>query len=145
MARFLTAADIVIVLSCPDVIGGPFQLQGFAAEDVFDTDNLAVAEVAMGVDGILSAGFVPREVVQRYTLQADSQSVDYFEAVYAQQVAQRAVYAFTGVLTLPAVGKTYNGSRGFLTGYSPTPAGRKILQPRQFAITWQSMSPGPSA
>lgn len=143
MARFLTAADIVITLSVPDVFPAPFQLQGFATDDVFDTDDLDIAETQMGVDGNLSAGFVPREVKQRFMLQADSLSIDYFEQIYAAQVQQGRVFPFTGVQRIPAVEKAYNGSRGFLTGYKPTPSGKKTLQSRAFGITWQSLLPGP--
>lgn len=143
MARFLTAADIVIVLSVPDVFGAPFQLQGFATEDVFNTDAIEISETQMGVDGNLSAGYVPREIPQKFMLQADSTSIDYFETIYARQVAQRAVYPFTGIFTIPAAEKTYNAVRGFLKGYSPTPSVGKVLKPREFGITWQTMSPGP--
>lgn len=145
MARFLTAADIVIILSAPDVFPAPFQLQGFATDDVFSTETLDIAETMMGVDGVLSGGYVPREIKQRFMLQADSLSIDYFEAIYAAQVAQRALYAFTGVFTIPAAEKTYSASRGFLTGYMPTPSIKKVLQPREFSITWATMSPGPAA
>lgn len=144
MARFLTAADIVATLSLPDIFPSPFQLQGFATEDVFSTDSLDIAETMMGVDGKLSGGYVPREVKQTFMLQADSASVDYFEQIYAAQVAARQLYAFTGVFTIPAVEKTYNGNRGFMTGYKPLADAKKVLQSRAFVITWETMSPGPA-
>lgn len=144
MARFLTAADIVITLTNPAVFSAPFTLQGFATDDVFSTESLDIAETAMGVDGKLSAGYVPKPVMQRIMLQADSPSIDYFEAIYAAQVAQRATYPFTGVMVIPATEKTYNGNRGFLIGYSPTPTAKKTLQPREFGLAWENLSPGPN-
>jgi hypothetical protein len=145
MARFITAADAVIILSCPAVYPTPFQLQGFATDDVFSTDSIDIAETMMGVDGRLSGGYVPREVRQTFNLQADSESIDRFETIYSTQVTQRAIYAFSGVFTLKSVQRTYNASRGFLTGYTPSPTAKKVLQPRQFIITWEGFSPGPSA
>lgn len=141
--RTLTAADALITLSIPDVFGAPFNLDGFATDDVYDMPEIDVAETAMGVDGRLSAGFVFRPVTQAYMLQADSLSVDNFEQLYSQQQQNHQVYVITGVTTLLAVGKQYAMSRGFLRNYSPAPAGKRILQPRRFGIEWQSVLPQP--
>ena len=62
MAKTLTMANAVITLVVPAIELGPFQLQRFAADDVFNTGELDVAETSMGVDGNLSAGFVFRGV-----------------------------------------------------------------------------------
>lgn len=143
MPRSLTAADAVIILSFPDVFSAPFQLQGFAADDVFNTDAIDIAETSMGVDGRLSAGYVPREVPQNYMLQADSPSIDRFEQIYAAQVAGRVIFRCTGTIMLRSTEKTYSGSNGVLSNYTPTPAAKKILQPRAFRVTWESLLPAP--
>ncbi len=141
--RTLTAADTLITLSVPDVFGAPFTLAGFATDDVYDAPELDVAETAMGVDGRLSAGFRFVPVMQAFMLMADSLSIDAFETIYSQQQQNRAVYAFTGLTTLLAVGKQYAMTRGFLRNYSPMPAGKRILQARHFGIEWQSVLPQP--
>ena len=53
MAKTLTAANSVILLTIPSLFPVAQQLQGFSAEDVFDTDQLDTAETMMGVDGKL--------------------------------------------------------------------------------------------
>ena len=58
-------------------------------------------------------------------------------------MAQRAIYRVDGVFTLRSTEKVYNGTRGVLSNYSPTPGARKILQPRPFRVTWETLLPSP--
>jgi len=141
MARTLTAANSILMLSIDGLFAVPQQLQGFAADDIFDTDSVAPAETSMGVDGKLSGGWVPQEIKQNITLQADSRSVDLFEAWYAAQQTARELYYATGSIYMPAVERKYSMVRGILSGAMVTPNAKKILQPRKFTITWQSVSP----
>lgn len=141
----LTAANAVIMLSIPLVFPTPQQLQGFAADDVFSTDPLNSAETMMGVDGRLSAGFVFVSVKQNYSLQADSASVAVFEEWFAAQQSSKDLFPANALVVLTAVGKKWTMTRGFLTGFPPIPDAKKILQPRRFAIEWESVSPAAAA
>src|ERR1700692_2768327 len=100
----ITAANAVYILSIPNVLLAPTQLQGFAADDIFDTEPLEAAETLMGVDGILSAGFVFVRVPQSITLQADSASNVVFDAWWTQEQANKTKYAASGQIRLPAIG-----------------------------------------
>lgn len=137
----LTASNSVIMLSITGLFPIPQQLQGFAADDVFDTDVLESAEVLMGVDRRLSGGFVAVPVKQNYSLQADSLSIFVFDTWWSAQQQAGDVFTANGLVVLPAVGKKWTMSRGFLTGYKPTPDVKKLLQPQKFSITWESMLP----
>lgn len=141
--KTLTAANSVILITVPSLFPIPQQLQGFSADDVFGIDALTTAEVQMGVDGKLSAGWVPQAIVQNFTLQADSDSIAIFEALYTAQQVAREVYPIVGLVRLPAVKRSYAMPKGFLTNYAPIADGKKILQPRKFAITWESISVAP--
>ena len=141
MARTLTAANAVLFIGVAGLFDVPQQIQGFATDDVFDVDNIAPNETAMGVDGKLSAGFVPVAVKQGFTLQADSPSVDFFEQWFAAQRAAREVYFATGSTYLSSVERKYAQVRGVLTDYNPMPTAKKILQPRKFSVLWESVSP----
>lgn len=138
--RTITAANSILLLSVASVFPTPVQLQGFAADDVFDTENVQTVETMMGVDGRLSAGFTPAPVVQNFTLQADSPSNDIIEAWFLAMQTVREAFPATGSIRLPATRRAYTLRRGFLTGYTPTPAGKKVLQPRRFTITWESVT-----
>lgn len=141
MAGSITAANAVFMLSITGLFTVPQQLQGFAADDVFDTEAIEPAEVVMGVDGKLSGGFVYVPTKQNITLQADSGSVDLFEQWQKAQRAARDLYYAQGSVVLPGLSKAYTMTRGILSSYSPLADAKKTLQPRKFAITWESVSP----
>lgn len=136
----LTAANSVITLSIAGVFPAPQQLQGFDVDDVFSTEAVAPAETKMGVDGILSGGWVPTEKKVTYTLQADSASNEVFDAWNDfQQQTQEAAIA-QGNVFLPGLNRIYTKTRGFLTGYTAIADVKKLVQPRKFIITWQSIT-----
>ena len=139
----LTSANAVLLLTIDGVYSSPQQLQRFATDDIFDVDAVQSAETAMGVDGYLSAGFVWNEKVQRITLQADSPSNTIFETWNSAMESSQEVFACSGSITLKSVNRKFTMIRGILTSYAPIPSGKKILQPRTYAITWQKISPAP--
>lgn len=135
----LTAANSVITLSIAGVFGVPQQLQGFDVDDVFSTEAVQPAETKMGVDGILSGGWVPTEKKVTYTLQADSPSNEIFDTWNDFQQQQREVAIAQGGVMLPGLNLAFVKTRGFLTGYTAIADVKKLLQPRKFTITWQSV------
>jgi hypothetical protein len=137
----ITGATAIVTLSIPNLFPAPQQLQGFATDDVFTTNELASAEVMMGVDGVLSGGFVFVPVEQHYALQADSPSVFIFDTWWATQQQVQDLYYATGVTILKPVGKKWAMTKGILTRYKPTPDAKRLLQPQRFQITWQSITP----
>lgn len=141
--KTLTAANSVILLTVPGLFDTPVQLQGYATDDVFDTDAIEPAETMMGVDGKLSAGWVPKEIKQSYTLQADSDSVQIFDVWYQAQQRVREILRCSGTVILPAVAQKMILSRGVLTSFQPATA-KKVLQPRKFTITWESLRSVPN-
>lgn len=137
----ITGATAIVMLTIPGLFDVPFQLQGFAADDVYDTDELASSETLMGVDGKLSGGFVYVPVNQRYALQADSPSIIFFDTWWTTQQQIRDVITVNGLVSIPSVGRKYSMQNGFLTGYKPIPDAKKLLQPQRFAITWERVFP----
>lgn len=137
----ITGANAIIMLSIAGLFTTPQQLQGFAADDIFDTDSLESTETMMGVDGKLSAGFVFVPVKQNYSLQADSPSNRLFELWWATQQSARDVFRANGVVMLNAVGSKWTMRNGALTSFSPIPAVKKLIQPRKYTITWESALP----
>jgi len=142
MAKSLTSANCVIMLSVAGLFPVPQQLQGFAAEDIFDADAVDNAETVMGVDGKMSAGWIPNIIKLGITLQADSDSIAFFERWYAAEQSVREKYFATGSIYLRAVEREFILTRGALRNYAPLPNGKKILQPRKFTIDWEAMSQG---
>lgn len=139
----ITAANANLTLAIPPLFNTPQQLQGFAADDVYDLDEIESVETLMGVDGTLSGGFVWKPQPQTIMLQADSPSAALFDTWYSQQVAARTTYVANGVITLPAIGLKFVQTTGYLTGYKPAGA-KKLLTPRRFRITWNLVLPAPA-
>jgi hypothetical protein len=121
----------------------PQQLQGFSDGDAYSVDSVDVAEVVMGVDGVMSSGYVPQIKTMNIVLQADSASNTFFEAWYAAQEAAKETYAAFGVIRQPGVSRSYILTNGVLVGYSALSDGKKILQPRKFSIKWTSIVGAP--
>lgn len=139
--RTITAANSVLMLSVAGLFDVPQRIQGFSADNITSTDSLASKETMMGVDGRLSAGWVAVAVPQTITLQADSPSADFFDALLQAEETAREAYVLTGSLVLPAIGKKYAMTRGFLTGILKFPTIGRTLQPRAFTILWERVSP----
>jgi len=140
----ITSANASYTLVIPGVFTGPVQLHGFAAEDIFSTEALETGELKMGVDGELAAGFVFNPVKQTVMLMADSDSGDIFDTWNAFEYQQTIKIPASGVISLPAINRVYNMSRGFLMGWKPIPDAKKTLQERQFGITWNRIQPAPT-
>ena len=141
MATTITGANAIVTLQIPSLFPVPQQLQGFAADDIFDTDALESAETLMGVDGIMSAGFVFVPVNQHYSLQADSPSNFIFDTWWATQQLLQDLFLANAVVILPAIGTKWALTKGALVSYKPITDVKKLLQPRRHTIRWQTAIP----
>ena len=140
----ITAANSNIQLVLPPLFTSPQQLQGFAADDVYDVPEVESVETLMGVDGVLSGGFVFKPIEQHYMLQADSPSISFFDVWYLQQVAGLTTYVASGVTVIPALGKQFIMTNGYLVGYKPLPQAKKLLQAQRFRIRWNLVAANPT-
>ena len=137
----LTGANAVFMLGITDVFDVPQQLQGYAADDAFAAEPVETTEISMGVDGRMGAGFVFVPYRMRIILQADSDSNDLFDDWDAAQRITRQVFRATGIVIMLDLGKKWTLARGVLSSHIPIPGVKKLLQPRNYAITWESISP----
>lgn len=139
----ITAANSIITLAVDSVFPAPVQLQGFAADDVFDIETIETTETLMGVDGFLSGGFVFVPIKWNIALQADSLSNFLFDAWFSAQTAARDTFTANGEVVLPTLHVSFILTNGYLTTYKPAPDGKKLLQPRKYGITWNTIQPIP--
>lgn len=140
----ITSANSVIMLAVPGVFNAPQALQQFAADDIFTNDPVPAAEVAMGVDGFLAAGFVFAPVQWSVSLMADSPSNNFFDTWYQANVKAVDVFRCNGTLVLPSLQKKFSLINGALTTYRNLPDAAKTLRSRSYVITWQAVSPAPT-
>jgi hypothetical protein len=138
----LTAANAVITITQPILFSQPQQLQGFQADDVFDLEQIENIETVMGVDGVMSYGFVWKVQPQTIHLQADSPSNAIFDVIQTQQIAAQTAYPMNGVISLPAMKLKIILTNGVLSAYK-LPGAKKLVTPRNYRITWNLAVPAP--
>jgi hypothetical protein len=141
MVKTLTSANNVLVLAVPGLFDVAQHIQGFANDDAFNFSDPETGETLMGVDGILSFGWIPAPFDQTIMLQADSNSIQFFDDWYMGEQQAREKLPASGTVQLPSIGKTYNLVRGVLKSPSIVPGVKKLLQPRKFVITWNFVQP----
>lgn len=139
MARTLTNANSVLTLAVADLDIGPVQLQGFGTNDMFDTTAIKSAEVMVGVDGVKSQGYIAFLVPFKFTLQADSLSIDVMDAIQEAQEAARETYELSMSLSAPGLGKLWTFINGTITEFKKTPKGEKLMQAQSYEITFGKM------
>ena len=71
----ITSSNGIFMLSAVGLYNVPVQIQGWAADDAFASEEVEFMEKYMGVDGKMSAGFTPYIVPLDFNLQADSASI----------------------------------------------------------------------
>ena len=139
----ITSANAILIIGSANIFPNAQQLQGFAADDIFDVDAIASAQTSMGVDGLLSAGFVFEQLKQTITLQADSPSGYVFDNIYAYERQTVSKQVITATFKFTSIGVQFIINKGFMTSYTPMAAGKRILQPRRFSLEWEAPIPGP--
>lgn len=137
----ITSANAVIMLAVPGVFPVPQSIQQFSAEDIFTNDPVQANEVAMGVDGHLAAGFVYTAVSWSVSLMADSPSNAFFDTWYNTMKRNVESYRCNGTIWLKSVNQKYDMVNGALTTYRNMSDAARVLRPRAFVITWESVSP----
>ena len=131
----ITSTNSVFKLSVPS-LGINATLEGYAADTAFTTDIVEVTENRIGVDGQKSAGYLPVLYDQTVSLQADSNSIQIFDIIYAEMVLTRNAVFLEGVIELPGVSRVYTLTNGTLRNYKPIADVERVLEPIQFQINW---------
>lgn len=139
----ITSASAVIMFTAGVVFPTPYQLQQFAADNVLGCDPIKAAEIQMGVDGNLTAGFINSPTSQNYYLMADSPATYFFDQLYFQEKSQQDKIPIFGTIAFPAVKKKWAMVKGFLEDYPPVPGAAKTLKELVYRVVWQSALPQP--
>ena len=139
----ITSSNSVFMLAITGLYDSPQRIVGYTGDTGFAMESVDSVETAMGIDRRFSAGWIPSEVRQTITLQADSPSNDLFENWYAAQQTIGEIYFASGRIVIPALRKEYVNTEGVLKGYTPMAEVGKTLRPRVFMITWGFSVPNP--
>ena len=136
----ITSANSSLVLNAPDVFTTPLNVQGYATDDAFDTEMVDSAEAKMGVDGLMSAGYTPFITKQTVHLQADSPSIQYFDAILEAMEAAQEIFYVSATIVLPSTQRVYTFNKGVMTKAKKLPDAKKLLEPVAYEFSWESVS-----
>lgn len=145
MPNTITSANSVFTLLIPGVFPAPLNLEGYATDDAFSSDSVESSETMMGVDGKMAAGFTPFITPVTIALMANSPSRIIFDTWLNAEVAAKEVFPADATLLIPSIGMSYIMKNGVLRKGKRLPDGKKVLQPVQFTIDWESVTPVPVA
>lgn len=140
MATSITSANSIFTLVVAGLFPVPVQLRGYSTDRAFTTEAIDLAEVQMGVDGRMTAGYMPMPTKQTITLQADSPSKDIFTTLIQAMKTAREVFYISGSIALPSTGESFTLTRGILTNVKQIPDAQKVLQPVDYVITWEAIN-----
>lgn len=135
----ITAANSALSIAVNDLYPLPQSIEGYAADDAFTADAVDQAEIVMGVDGKLSAGFIFNPVRMTITVMPTSPSWAIFENWANAQRTAREVYTANATITLPGPRRKYTLTNGVLTSTKAFADVRKTIQPVPFVITWEKV------
>lgn len=139
--KTITAANSIFLLAVATVYPVAQRIEGFSADTAWMFDEVSNAEVIQGVDGQMSAGWLPHLTPMTVILQPDKNGIEIFQNwALAEESIREKLYA-SGTISLPAIGKRYVLSNGVLTGFNPAPDAKKTLAPLTYKITWESIVP----
>jgi hypothetical protein len=140
-ASTITSANSNVTVTVQGLFNTGVALQGYSTDKAWDTAAVVATETQIGVDGRKTAGLVYNAIKQTFSFQADSPSVQLFEAIYAAQRAARDVYYISAVISLPSTGQSYVCNKGTLEDYNAVASAGKVLNAREFSINWGSIQP----
>ena len=137
----ITSANSILTLVVPGLFPTPVQIHGFSTDKMFDTEAVEITETKTGVDGRLSGGWVFNPTNMTIALQADSPSISFFADLMQASDTAREVYVMSGSIIMPAIGKSFVLTRGFIVSGQKMPSAQKVLQPIEYKTVWESFSP----
>jgi hypothetical protein len=137
--KTITAANSVYLLSIGGIYPVAQKLEGYAADAAFMFDSVTSAETVQGVDGKMSAGWVPFLTVQTISIMPDSPSLSMFETWQAASKAAREIFYADATIVLPSIGRKYVLTKGVLSVSKVAPDVKKVLSAMEFKITWESV------
>lgn len=137
----ITSANSVVTITVPGLFNSPVQLFGYSADKAWDTAAVVATETQIGVDGRKTAGLVFNPIKQTFSFQADSPSVSVFETIWSSQRVVRDLYYIYASILLPSTSEAYECVKGTLEDYNAVASAGKVLQMREFSISWLNIIP----
>lgn len=135
----ITSANSTIVLSCDELYPAGVQLQGFSADQSISQADEEIAVTRMGVDGHMSAGYVPAIKSITISIEPQSPSCEMLDTIYLASQTNRKPYKCTLSVNIPSLGKNLTYSNGILKGWKILPDHKNVLDPINATFDFESV------
>ena len=139
MALDLSVSGITLTLAVPGVVSST-PLVGYAPDDLYTIEDRDTGETMMGLDGVLSGGYVPAAVIITFKQMANSLTESFFDNWAAAEDQAFVKYPGSAIIVYPGLSKQAILTNGFLRARKPLPDAAKLLQPQTHRVEFQSIS-----
>ncbi len=136
----ITSANSKLRCVVPAYYPNGFDFDDYSADSMFETAALTNAEDQMSADGKYHVGYVFNPTEQTITLMPTSNAGKLLDDWQAAERTAIAKFTCNLVLTVPALGAKWNFVNGALITWTPTPPGRRVLQPRPAVFRFESVT-----
>ncbi|MDR3049427.1 MAG: hypothetical protein LBV16_06310 [Elusimicrobiota bacterium] len=135
----ITAANSSVSMSSPL---GLTKWEGYSADATFTTENVTFVETKIGVDGIMSAGYVPTIKTLTATFEASSDTIPKLDALIALCESSKTPVAVVLTFIIPAVSRKFIVN-AVLTGGNPLFNATKTLEAKEYVFQFSESVPMP--
>ncbi|EBX8597650.1 hypothetical protein DTG61_23015 [Salmonella enterica subsp. enterica serovar Brunei] len=136
----ITSANSKLRIVVPAYYPGGFDVDDYAADNMFETGALQNAEDMMSADGKYHAGFVFNPTEFTINLMATSNAGSLIDDWVAAERTAIGKFICNAVLTVPALGAKWNFVNGIIFTWTQLPPGRRVLQPRPALFRFESVT-----
>jgi len=119
---------------------GITDFEGYTAEDIFSVDSVNFTETRIGVDGKMSAGWIPQIKTVTFNFEASSNTIQSLLNLYTIAEATRTPVFVTMTVIIPAVNKKFI-CEGVMTEAKPMYDAGKTLKEMPFKFAFESIIP----
>ena len=133
----ITSANAQLYLTVDELYPAGIPLQNFSADSMATSDDMEIAQVRMGVDGGMAAGYVANPYAVTITLAASSPSLETMQSILQAMKVNKRTYECSLILVIPAAGQVHKWSHGVLTNGNPVPAPKRVLDPTSWKFAFQ--------
>lgn len=136
----ITSANAQMYLVVDQLYPAGVPITNFSADSMMTSDDMEIAQVRMGVDGGMAAGYVANPYAVTITLEASSPSLETMQSILQAMKVNKRTYECKLVVAIPASGQVHVWSHGVLTNGNPVPAPKKVLDPTSWKSQFQDYS-----
>lgn len=139
MNRNITSANSSAVLTVDELYPQGFFLEMFTTDQAYNMEPQTIAEDHMGVDGYLTAGYVPNPYVVTFAFEASSPSMRPLNYYRQMCIQGRRLYNCALVITQPSLARTLNFKTGILRVGAFASNAQRVLSSSTFTFVFERL------